>query len=86
MLRLKWPIRVRSISHAWLNLARRYSRIWCLEGILVSDFFETSWGLLRAYVFSGDAYTNATALVITFIVNNYEDPDKNKVAEAWEAK
>lgn len=37
-------------------------------------------------VFSGANYTNATALVITFVVNNNEDPEKNKMAEAWEEK
>ena len=31
-------------------------------------------------------YENASALIITFIVNNHVDDSKNVDAEAWEAK
>ena len=31
-------------------------------------------------------YQNATAFVITFVVNNHLDETKNKKAEAWEAE
>ena len=33
---------------------------------------------------SGFNYDTATALIITFIVNNHVDEDKNKMAETWE--
>lgn len=33
---------------------------------------------------TGTNYQNATALVITFVVNNYLDETMNKKAEAWE--
>ena len=35
---------------------------------------------------SGNNYQNATAFVITFIVNNHLEEEKNGKAEAWEAE
>ena len=32
----------------------------------------------------GPPYSNATALIVTFVVNNYLDEEKNAKAEAWE--
>ena len=34
--------------------------------------------------FNGTAYENATTMIITFIVNNYQDKSKLKKAMAWE--
>ena len=34
--------------------------------------------------FTGDIYRSARSIILTFIVNNYEDEAKNKKAEAWE--
>ena len=34
--------------------------------------------------FTGDIYRSAKSIILTFIVNNYEDEAKNKKAEAWE--
>ena len=36
------------------------------------------------FLAAGDNYLNATALVITFVVNNHLDEADNKKAEAWE--
>ncbi|XP_065195103.1 NPC intracellular cholesterol transporter 1-like [Sycon ciliatum] len=36
--------------------------------------------------FSDDSYLNATALVLTFVVNNYVNDADNKRAEAWETR
>ena len=33
---------------------------------------------------SGPQYSNATALIVTFVVNNHLDKEKNAKAEAWE--
>lgn len=42
------------------------------------------WVVLGGY--DGMNYQNATAFVITFVVNNHLDETKNKKAEAWEAE
>ena len=34
--------------------------------------------------YNGTAYQNATTLIITYVVNNYEDKSKLKKALAWE--
>ena len=34
---------------------------------------------------AGPPYSNATALIVTFVVNNYLDEAENAKAEAWEA-
>ena len=34
--------------------------------------------------FTGDAYNNATTMIITFVVNNYQDPSKMAEVMAWE--
>eukprot|EP00117_Sycon_ciliatum_P015360 scpid11669/ scgid3077/ Niemann-Pick C1 protein len=36
--------------------------------------------------YPGDAYTNATALLVTFVVNNHVNEEENKMAEAWEKR
>lgn len=39
------------------------------------------------YPSQGDnRYSQAEALIITFLVNNYLDPDKVKIAMDWESK
>lgn len=61
--------------------------MWCLADtkVRVPASLGEDFQCSRSF-FLDMNYTGATALVITFVVNNHEDPEKNKMAEAWEEK
>ena len=42
--------------------------------------------LSLSYLLSGEDYAKATALVITFVVNNYQNATFQAMANAWEKK